>query len=357
MASTAHRASHWCASRNSQRVPVTAAGVVVRLPRFWGKRTPAKPANEVTPDFITPFSAKPAIRSTCEAYRELIEQGLVLGRNGKAIWQDLVSDHGFAGDYQMVKRFVRKLRGPQRPEAAGIILTAPGEEAQVDYGSGPMVRDAQSSKYRRTRLFVLTLGHSRKSVRFFTGTRLGRLFLMIAAVIATFVRASGEKQPKILTVLALPQVVEKVLERNAQRKALQSYHCKRVYDLDYEGFPKALHGQMTVEMNYRAPDRKDFKIVSESGPKWLVNRVLRRLVETEREAQDPANRAKVELNPRNYDFTSLEHLANSDGCAYTLSVQPKMPSKFLYRGRIWVMKKILPSVGLRRSQRRTPRCG
>ncbi len=46
-----------------------------------------------------------------------------------------------------------------------VIETAPGEEAQVDYGSGPMVRDPQSGKYRRTRLFVLTLGHSRKSVR------------------------------------------------------------------------------------------------------------------------------------------------------------------------------------------------
>jgi hypothetical protein len=109
---------------------------------------------------------------------------------------------------------------------------------------------------------------------------------MIAAVAATFVRASGEEQSKIPTVLTLPQVVEKLLERNAQRaKALQSYRCKRVYDLDYKGFPKALHGEMTVEMNYRAPDRKDFKIVSESGTKWLVNRVLRRLVETEREAQ------------------------------------------------------------------------
>jgi transposase len=29
-----------------------------------------------------------------------------------------------------------------------------------------MVRDPQSGKYRRTRLFVLTLGYSRKSVRF-----------------------------------------------------------------------------------------------------------------------------------------------------------------------------------------------
>ena len=34
----------------------------------------------------------------------------------------------------------------------GIILTAVGEEAQVDDGSGPMVRDSKSGKYRRTRL-------------------------------------------------------------------------------------------------------------------------------------------------------------------------------------------------------------
>jgi transposase len=46
-----------------------------------------------------------------------------------------------------------------------VIETAAGEEAQVDYGSGPMVRDSGSGKYRRTRLFVLTLGYSRKSVR------------------------------------------------------------------------------------------------------------------------------------------------------------------------------------------------
>ena len=35
----------------------------------------------------------------------------------------------------------------------------------MDYGTGPMVRDPGDGKYRRTRLFVLTLGCSRKSVR------------------------------------------------------------------------------------------------------------------------------------------------------------------------------------------------
>jgi hypothetical protein len=125
-----------------------------------------KPANEVTTGSTSPFLPETGRRAAvCEPYRELIEQGLGRGRNAMAIWQDLVSDHGFAGGYQAVKRFVRKLRGPRCPEAVGVILSAAGEEAQVDYGSGPMVRDPQSSKCRRTRLFVLTLGSSRKSVR------------------------------------------------------------------------------------------------------------------------------------------------------------------------------------------------
>src|SRR5208282_1443455 len=179
--------------RETASAYLKSAGVVVCLPG-WGRRAPAKPAIEVTPDpdpakpanevITDPSEAKPAIEvttdfgqpnrppstqdraiSACEPYRELIEQGLSRGRNAMAIWQDLVSDHGFPHAYQTVKRFVRKLRGSERPPAAGIILTPPGEEGQVDYGTGPMVRESPGGKYRRTRLFVLTLGCSRKSVR------------------------------------------------------------------------------------------------------------------------------------------------------------------------------------------------
>ena len=151
-----------------------AAGIPVRQPGGWGRRTPANPANEVITDFgaesvrITvpepPPSRSPS-GSACEPYRELIELGLSRGRNGKAIWQDLVDTHSFTASYQSVQRFIGKLRGSAAPEARAVIETAPGEEAQVDYGSGPMVRDPQTGKYRRTRLFVLTLGFSRKCVR------------------------------------------------------------------------------------------------------------------------------------------------------------------------------------------------
>jgi transposase len=165
-----------------------AAGITVRPPGRWGRKAPAKsvgegstdlsppkPANEVTTDPGTEIlksqqpqalsSSPPPSASACEPYRETIELGLSRGRNAMGIWQGLVDQYGFRGGYQTVKRFVRKLRGPTQPQAVGIIVTPPGEEAQVDYGTGPMVREPQSGKYRRTRLFVMTLGYSRKAVR------------------------------------------------------------------------------------------------------------------------------------------------------------------------------------------------
>jgi transposase len=206
-----------------------AAGIAVRPPGAWGRRA-AKPANEVITDFgagnpaipvvpdlnynpktnpenpptkgkatskpanevitdsevitdpnpcqrdeVGTFSSEPVVStqrspgaSACEAYREAIELGLSRGRNARAIWQDLVDQYGFASSYQSVQRFVRKLRGTQAPEARVVIVTAPGQEAQVDYGTGPMVRDPDTGKYRRTRLFVMTLGCSRKAVRLLT---------------------------------------------------------------------------------------------------------------------------------------------------------------------------------------------
>ena len=155
------------------------AGIEVRPPGRWGHPTAkaaikvitdsgadSKPAIEVITDSDPlPMPARNPSASACEPYRELIEQAVTRGRHAMAIWQDLVSDHGFAGSYEAVKRFVRKLRGVRSPVAVGIIQTGPGEEAQVDYGTGPMVRDPKTGKYRRTRLFVMTLGYSRKAVR------------------------------------------------------------------------------------------------------------------------------------------------------------------------------------------------
>jgi transposase len=95
----------------------------------------------------------------------VIERAVGLGRNAMSVWQDLVDDHGFGAGYASVKRFVGKLREGEPLDARVAIRTVPGEEAQVDYGDGPMVREAATGKYKRTRLFVMALGYSRKSVR------------------------------------------------------------------------------------------------------------------------------------------------------------------------------------------------
>lgn len=150
-----------------------SAGIALRSPGGWGHRGPAKAAIRVTTD-SEGAETKPAIEvttgfllekassnpdaagsdSACQPYAELIALELERGRNATGIWQDLVDGHGFAGGYQSVKRYVRKLRGATSPEARTVIQTQPGEECQVDYGTGPMVRDCDSGKYRRTRLFV-----------------------------------------------------------------------------------------------------------------------------------------------------------------------------------------------------------
>lgn len=168
-----------------------AAGIAVRPPR--ARKPPpigessSKPASRhgVSTDSAGAGKSKPASRegvstdsalaentpgrspnaSACEPHRDFIEAALRVGRNAKAIWQDLVTQHGFGGGYASVKRFVRKQRGVQTSEERVVIETAPGREAQVDYGEGPMVRHPETGKYRRTRLFVMTLGFSRKAVR------------------------------------------------------------------------------------------------------------------------------------------------------------------------------------------------
>lgn len=75
------------------------------------------------------------------------------------------STHVFGDVYQIVLRYFRKLRAPTPPQARAIIETRAGEECQVDYGTGPILRDPRTGKYRRTRLFMLTVGYGRISVR------------------------------------------------------------------------------------------------------------------------------------------------------------------------------------------------
>lgn len=101
-------------------------------------------------------------RSACEPHREWIEVQIRQGRNATAIYQDLVDQHGFASRYNSVKRFCRSLRRVE-PAQFDRLEFLPGEEAQVDYGEGALT--LHNGRYRRPRLFVMTLRYSRRSFR------------------------------------------------------------------------------------------------------------------------------------------------------------------------------------------------
>ncbi len=102
--------------------------------------------------------------SLCEPHRDFIEAQLRLKRYAMAIYQDLVDSHGFAGQYNSVKRFVARLRHKE-PEQFDRLSFLPGEEMQVDYGEGAPTRVPGSDRRRKPRLFVATLRYSRASYR------------------------------------------------------------------------------------------------------------------------------------------------------------------------------------------------
>lgn len=133
---------------------------------------------------------------------------------------------------------------------------------------------------------------------------------------------------------AADEIVRRLDEQNERRAdELKGYTEQREYAVVYHGIP-SLKASMTVEVRFVAPSDKQFKIVSQNGPKLLVDRVLKKLLETEQEAGK--NPGQTAVTPANYSFLLLGEQVIGGRRCYALHVQPKGSSKFLYRGTIFV---------------------
>ena len=136
-------------------------------------------------------------------------------------------------------------------------------------------------------------------------------------------------------LLSEEQIVDRMqMHDRVQAETLDGYQAQRHYAIEYRGLFKTLDAKMDVEVNYDATSGKSFQILSESGSHTLCEKVLRRAVDSEKEAS--RNRSATALTRTNYKF----HLAGNETVngrpVYILDVEPITPSKFLYRGRIWV---------------------
>src|ERR1035437_6569636 len=126
------------------------------------------------------------------------------------------------------------------------------------------------------------------------------------------------------------------MQRRNQARAngLKAAKATRHYEVEYRGFPKIIAAKMEVEYSYNASTGKSFRIVSQSGSKMLCDKVLKRAVDSEKEASQDKN--ATALTTTNYKFQLLGSENLNGRPAYILDLEPLTASKFLMRGKVWV---------------------
>lgn len=130
------------------------AGIITVAPA-----NPNSTADLATDTFTQAMAAARANVSLCECWKPVIVTGLDQGLSATRIHQDLVREHGFAGSYQSVKRFVHKLE-QAAPVPFRRMDFAPGEQMQVDFGTGAWIVEPDGRR-RRPQIFRAVLCCSR----------------------------------------------------------------------------------------------------------------------------------------------------------------------------------------------------
>lgn len=98
--------------------------------------------------------------STVEPFREKVLEWHRQGIAVSSIRQALARRYGYGGSVHAVYRFLRSEAAPA-PVATVMLDFAVGEQAQVDFGSGPLITDRHSGEVFKTWFFVMTLSWSR----------------------------------------------------------------------------------------------------------------------------------------------------------------------------------------------------
>ena len=129
-------------------------------PLGWLNPTNPIPSAEQIQALLVKDHVMPVRPSLTEPHREKVEKLAESGRTPKQIWRVLRRENDFQGSVGSVKRFLKRL-GKTKPKAFVALHFEPGEAAQVDFGSGPMIPHPETGKLTRTHIFVMTLCDSR----------------------------------------------------------------------------------------------------------------------------------------------------------------------------------------------------
>jgi len=141
----------------------------------------------------------------------------------------------------------------------------------------------------------------------------------------------GGSSPSLTT----PEIVDRLVQADNDRlAALAGYSGVRHYRFENKKTGKS--AEMTVRMSCGSDGIKTFEVVSESGSGFVRRHIIGKMIEAETESSQKGDRKESRIVPDNYEFR-LIGMEDSDGrSSYVLEINPKKPTKFAIRGRIWV---------------------
>ena len=164
--------------------------------------------------------------------------------------------------------------------------------------------------------------------------RMNRILCLLACLLACLPALAQETAPA--TPLSAEEIIARVVEMNAVRaKALDNYSSVRSYHLECHCLSHK-KADMLVRVDYQAPNKKEFTILSESGSASVRNKVFKKLLEAEQESTRPENQQRSAITLENYTFAVVDYQKTEASEIYVLNAQPRTNNKFLFRGRIWV---------------------
>lgn len=147
------------------------------------------------------------------------------------------------------------------------------------------------------------------------------------------------QQAIVSAPLTADEVIQRVVEMNELRaKALDSYSSIRSYHLECHCLSHK-KADMVVRADYKAPNQKEFTILSESGSGTVRKKVFKKLLEAEQESMREENQQRSALTSENYSFQLVDYQRSDGGEVYVLEAKPRTKNKFLFRGRLWVNAK------------------
>ncbi len=120
----------------------------------------------------------------------------------------------------------------------------------------------------------------------------------------------------------------------ARAELMRGYTSVRRYLVENKRF--GVKATMKVELTFRAPNEKTFRILEESGPAPVRKQVFKRMLESEKATARDGEREATQITSRNYEFKVVGVEVIDGRRMFVMEAEPRTKNQFLFRGKIWV---------------------